>query len=62
MPNIKFNYLYRDSGNYKVFNSVIFKNDLHISLKELDDLIKSKLLVLVGVVTNKHRNAHDVFH
>ena len=44
MPNIKFNYLYRDSGNYKVFNSVIFKNDQSISLKELDELIKSKLI------------------
>ena len=44
MPNIKFNYLYRDSGNYKVFNSVIFKNDSSINLKELDELIKSKLI------------------
>ncbi|MDB5141874.1 MAG: hypothetical protein JWQ66_587 [Mucilaginibacter sp.] len=44
MPNIKFNYLYSDSANYKKFNSVIFKNDLSISIKELETLIRSKLI------------------
>ena len=44
MPNIKLNYLYRDSANYKNFNSVIFKNDLSISIEELETLIKSKLI------------------
>jgi len=44
MSNIKFNYLYRDGGNYKTFNSVIFKNDPSISIKELGNLIRSKLI------------------
>lgn len=44
MPNIKFNYLYRDGGNYKVFNSIIFENNPQISLNELNALIKSKLI------------------
>lgn len=44
MPNIKFNYLYRDGGNYKNFNSIIFENDQSISLEDLEALIKSKLI------------------
>ena len=44
MPNIKFNYLYRDGGNYKKFHSVIFENDQSISIEELESLIKSKLI------------------
>jgi hypothetical protein len=44
MPNIKFNYLYRDCANYKNFNSIIFKNDLSFSIEELETLIKSKLI------------------
>lgn len=43
MPNIKFNYLYRDGANYKNFNFVIFENDQSISLENLEALIKSKL-------------------
>jgi len=44
MPNIKFNYLYRDSGNYKKFNTVIFANPAGIDLSTLESLIKSKLI------------------
>jgi hypothetical protein len=44
MPNIKFNYLYRDSANYENFNSVIFKNDLFICIEELEILTKFKLI------------------
>ena len=44
MPNIKFNYLYRDSGNYKRYNSVILANPDNIDLLELEALIKSKLI------------------
>jgi hypothetical protein len=44
MPNIKFNYLYRDSGNYKKFISVIFSNPDGIELLEFEALIKSKLI------------------
>jgi len=44
MPNIKFNYLYRCSGNYKKFISVIFANPPDIELSELENLIQSKLI------------------
>jgi hypothetical protein len=44
MPNIKFNYLYRDGANYKNFNSIVFENDRSISLENLETLIKSKLI------------------
>lgn len=44
MPNIKFNYLYRDGGNYKNYSSVIFSNPDNIDLRELEKLIKSKLI------------------
>ena len=44
MPNVKFNYLYRCSGNYKKFTSVIFANPANIELSELETLIKSKLI------------------
>lgn len=44
MPNIKFNYLYRDSGNFKKYGSVIFANPNNIDLSELETLIKSKLI------------------
>jgi len=44
MPNIKFSYLYRDSGNYKKFTSIIFSNPNNIDLSKVEDLIKSKLI------------------
>jgi hypothetical protein len=44
MPNIKFNYFYRDSANYKKFSYVIFPNPDNIELEELETLIKSKLI------------------
>lgn len=44
MLNIKFNYLYRDGGNYKNFNSIVFNNTQNIELSTLDDLIRSKLI------------------
>lgn len=44
MPNIKFNYLYRDSGNYKKSNSVIFANPEGIELSDLEAMIKTKLI------------------
>lgn len=43
MPNIKFNYLYRDGGNYKNFGSIVFSNPLNIELLALEELIRSKL-------------------
>ncbi|SDI09838.1 hypothetical protein ACRQ5D_09060 [Mucilaginibacter sp. P25] len=44
MPNIKFNYLYRDGGNYKNFNSIVFNNPQNILLPALEELIRSKLI------------------
>ena len=44
MPNIKFNYLYRDSANYKKYHSIIFNNDDIVDIEELQSLIKSKLI------------------
>ena len=44
MPNIRFNYLYRDSANYKKYNSIIFNNDDSVDIEELSSLIKSKLI------------------
>ena len=57
MPNIKFSYRYRDSGNYKKFGTVIFDNagsplgeparterTEDIDLIELTSLIRSKLI------------------
>lgn len=44
VKNIKFNYRYRDSANYKNHAFVIFKSDPSTRLKELEELIKSKLI------------------
>jgi hypothetical protein len=44
MPNIKFNYLYRDGANYKKYGSVIFANPNDIELSEIETLIRSKLI------------------
>ncbi len=44
MPNIKFNYLYRDASNYKNFGSIVFDNPQNIELSALEDLIHSKLI------------------
>ncbi|WPU98786.1 hypothetical protein SNE26_22485 [Mucilaginibacter sp. cycad4] len=48
MPNIKFNYLYRDGGNYKNFNSIVFNNPQSILLPSLEQLIRSKLISIIG--------------
>lgn len=42
--NIKFNYLYRDEGNYKVFGSVIFENPENNSLPEIESGINQSLI------------------
>ncbi|MCC7449580.1 MAG: hypothetical protein IT324_19320 [Anaerolineae bacterium] len=33
--NIRFNYLYRDAGNYKSYGSVVFKNPNSLSLAKI---------------------------
>jgi hypothetical protein len=42
--NIKFNYLYRDAGNYKQFGDIIFSNPENISLDCINESIKSHLI------------------
>ncbi|MBC7655505.1 MAG: hypothetical protein H7098_13650 [Oligoflexus sp.] len=44
MQNIKFNYLYRDAGNYKFFGSVIFSNPYNLSLDNIQLLLKNPLI------------------
>ncbi|MGN6396204.1 MAG: hypothetical protein ACTHMI_11605 [Mucilaginibacter sp.] len=44
MSNIKFNYLYRDSGNFKQYGSVLFSNSTDIELSQIESLIRSKLI------------------
>lgn len=42
--NIKFNYLYRDAGNYKEFGDIVFKNRDLKSLKEIEMAIRNNLI------------------
>jgi hypothetical protein len=42
--NIKFRYLYRDGANYKSFNEIIFRNRDNLNLKEVDEIIRAKLI------------------
>jgi len=42
--NIKFSYLYRDGGNYKNFNEIIFYNPNDRTLVEVECIIKEKLI------------------
>ncbi len=44
MPNIKFSYLYRDSGNYKNWGFVILSNPDNLSLVDVEGIIKKKLI------------------
>ncbi|MEO6978720.1 MAG: hypothetical protein ABI113_10090 [Mucilaginibacter sp.] len=44
MPNIKFNYLYRDSGNYKKYGFAIFANTDNLELAEVEKHIRAKLI------------------
>jgi hypothetical protein len=44
MPNIKFNYLYRDGANYKNFSFVIFDNPNNVNPDVLLKTIKPKLI------------------
>ena len=42
--NIRFNYLYRDAGNYKEFGEIIFTNQDSKSLKEIELAIRKNLI------------------
>lgn len=41
---IRFNYLYRDSGNWKKFGSKRFSNPEKLSLEEIDQKIRQNLI------------------
>ncbi len=42
--NIKFCYLYRDAGNYKNYGEIIFAGHDTIDIKELENLIRLRLI------------------
>lgn len=42
--NVKFNYLYRDGGNYKTFGSIIFINPTGLSINEIEQKLRDKLI------------------
>jgi hypothetical protein len=42
--NIKFNYLYRDAGNFKTYGCVIFTAPNPIDLERLDQRIRDSLI------------------
>lgn len=42
--NIKFNYLYRDGGNYKTWNNEVFPNPQSLTLTEIDNGIRNELI------------------
>ena len=44
LTNLKFEYLYRDAGNYKQFGSMVFENPSGITAEEATELIRSKLI------------------
>lgn len=41
--NIRFHYLYRDAGNYKLFNSYTFSNREGRRIDEVEHIIRQKL-------------------
>jgi len=42
--NIKFSYLYRDAGNYKIFGEVIFNNPENLSIEKIENEVKNNLI------------------
>ena len=42
--NIKFNYLYRDAGNYKTYGCVVFQNLKSLKIDQIEGILKSKLI------------------
>jgi hypothetical protein len=44
MMNIRFNYLYRDAGNFKQYGSVVFRNPLNRSLAEIEAKLQQCLI------------------
>lgn len=44
LDNIEFEYLYRDGGNYKIYQSVVFNNPDGFDIQWIEAKIKSKLI------------------
>lgn len=44
MPNIKFNYLYRDASNYKQFGYIVLSNPNNIAINIVREGIISNLI------------------
>ncbi len=44
MANIKFEYLYRDEGNYKTFDEIVFYNPGQLSIEVIRKSIESHLI------------------
>lgn len=42
--NIKFEYLYRDEGNYKTYGQLVFSNHRHVAVETIYKLILSNLI------------------
>lgn len=42
--NIRFSYLYRDVGNYKLFGQVVFRNPERIALEEIRNIVNAHLI------------------
>lgn len=42
--NLKFEYLYRDAGNYKQFGELVFSNPQNLSAEEADLKLRAKLI------------------
>lgn len=42
--NIKFNYLYRDAGNYKTHGFIIFSNPNHLDISIIEEKLKKYLI------------------
>lgn len=51
--NIKFNYLYRDGGNFKKFRSVIYKKTSDIDFKDIKSTIISHLIDALFFIPEK---------
>lgn len=44
MSNIQFNYLFRDTDNYKIYGSEVFSNEKDLSISVIQERIRSKLI------------------
>ncbi len=44
MSNIKFEYLFRDEGNYKTFADIVFSNPNQLTVKHIKESIETHLI------------------